>query len=333
MSKFWYAIVRFRIAILGIFAIVVLLTLAVVIVLHIRASESLDTPSRARNEFIHQIQKEGGVRAYAAFVETYRPQGFEIQHNAAHLFGEALYDVEHLGGLAICDQTFNFGCYHGFMSRAIAREGLPVIHKLDGVCKSDTLAPMACQHGIGHGILEFLGHTKLLEALDACKLTNQEDPIAGCTSGVFMEYNVPLVTREDGSIGVESRSLADAHKPFDVCPSMPAQFKQSCYHELPQWWTQVLTTDMGDMGRLCATVEEEQLKNACLMGVSNIIPSQAAYDAQTIISMCNEMPTPKSIDECLVGAAWGLVKNFHLNEAGTQVCKTASAGVRHQCPI
>ncbi len=332
MSSIWRTIARYKFWIAGTSAVLILALGGYFWYAHMHQVQVADTPSRMRNEFIHSISREGATRAYAAFSTTYGPEPFEIQHNAAHLFGEALYDVKRLQGIAACDQNFNFGCYHGFMSRAIAREGLTVVRELDAVCKSDTAAPPACEHGIGHGILEFVGHEKLLAALDACSMTNQHDPVAGCTSGVFMEYNVPLETRESGAVSVHARPLVDAHKPFDICPSMPEQFRRSCYQELPQWWIQVLTTDIGEMGRVCGTEPDESLRTTCYNGIAKIVPSQARYRSSVVISMCDAMPNSTERTRCLVGSSWGLIKNFGLAKEVGEVCMQVPATEQYRCP-
>lgn len=332
MSSTWRTAITRRNIIAGTLFLCALVAVGYVLYLHFLPVHTPDTPSVLRNEFIHSIERLGAPRAYAAFSAAYGPEPFEIQHNAAHLFGEALYDVKRLKGIAACDQTFNFGCYHGFMSRAIAREGLLVVRELDRVCKSDTAAPTACEHGIGHGILEFVGHAKLLPALDACKLTNQQDPVAGCTSGVFMEYNVPLETMEGGAVAVQARPLVDTQKPFDICPDMPDQYRQSCYQELPQWWIQVLTTDIGEMGKICSTAETEVLRIVCYNGITKIVPSQGQYSPSTIITMCSSMPNDTERTRCLVGASWGLVNNVGLVEEAAEVCAQVPAAEQYRCP-
>lgn len=296
------------------------------------SSESTEAQGAEHGAFVALIRAKGGAVAYRSFVDTYATKQLDVQHNAAHIFGQALFEVEGVRGVANCTQEFNFGCYHGFMSRAIALEGLSVVEKLDRVCSSDTMAPLACQHGIGHGIMEFMGHTKLLKALEACALTHQQDPIAGCTSGVFMEYNVPLVVRESGALSVEARPLTDSNNPFDVCLTIPSQYQLSCYHELPQWWGQVFTTDMGVMGRECSLVTEESLRSACFAGIANIIPSQAGYRAQTIVTMCTTMPSKSLQQKCLIEASWGLVKNFNLVQEADEVCRHVPEALQYRCP-
>lgn len=223
----------------------------------------------------------------------------------------------------------------------IARFAQPQLHKraaalvvadLDRVCKSDTTAPAACEHGIGHGILEYVGHQKLIEALEACKQTRQLDPVAGCTSGVFMEYNIPLVVHENGSLSIDARPLADVRTPFDVCPTMPTTFRTSCYHELPQWWQQVFTKDIRVMGATCVQNANSKEAQACLQGIANIIPSQAGYSPDVAQTMCDSMPTTRSREECLVNAAWGFVKNFNMPEAASKLCEGLSDDMQHRCP-
>src|SRR3989338_2641211 len=148
-----------------------------------------------------RIDSIGTARAYGEFKEAYEAQDSKFQHLAAHVMGSLLYEKEGLAGLGICDATFAFGCYHSFFGSAVSKEGIGAIKDFDRICM-EKFGPWGtgCPHGIGHGILEYMGHEKLDEALAACAHTTQKHPLLGCTSGVFMEYNFPvLIGKEEAS--------------------------------------------------------------------------------------------------------------------------------------
>lgn len=291
-------------------------------------SSALDVPA-ARAAFLEDIRREGGIDAYRAFKETYAHSEFDRAHNAAHIFGESLFDVLGIGGVRVCDQNFNFGCYHGFFTKAVGAEGLQVVAELDGACR-EFESPTACQHGIGHGILEYVGHTRLADALEACKKTHQPDPLAGCTSGVFMEYNVPLSVSGDGSFALAARPLENPDEPYAPCPKVSEEFRSSCYHELPQWWAQVYGKDFKKLGDLCA--EAGDYARSCFEGLGNILASFAEYDAQKAIEFCGVITDAGGKTECLLNSSWSVFNEGGDARGASEVCEKLPKEEQAKCP-
>lgn len=274
------------------------------------------------------IRREGPQKAYAAFKVEHAGDEFSVQHNAAHIFGEALYEAVGLKGVGTCDTDFNYGCFHGFLTQAVAKEGLESIKGLDTACAA-TAIPAACQHGVGHGILEYLGHTKLTEALAACKLTNQPDPVAGCTSGVFMEYNVPIVFGEDGTAHTEMRPVADRSKPYDLCPSLPSEYQAVCYYSLPQWWKQVYGDDFVRIGKYCAQAPTAH-RIDCVNGLGSITAPTSGFDADIAIGYC-DIPDADLRARCLVATAGSFRANINDAAGAAKVCAAVPAALQSQC--
>ncbi len=298
-------------------------------------SNSKSTPSSVgglRSEMQQSIKKQGGENAYAVFKDEYAGKTFDEQHNAAHLFGEMLFDVEGLKGLTVCDSDLNFGCYHGYLSKAISKEGLNVISRLDNVCATaEGIAPTACQHGIGHGIVEYMGHAHLSEALLACDKTNQPNPLAGCTSGVFMEYNVPLNVLPNNMLATAPRKLSDRSKPYDVCPTLDQRFQSSCYHELPQWWLQVYSDDFKVLASLCDSAPGDSFQNACFGGVGQIIASSAGYEVEKTKEFCSLMPTEHRRNECLYAGAKAFSFNIGDTKHAEELCNVLPDTMKEHC--
>ncbi len=254
------------------------------------------------------LDTKGLENAYSLFKDFYynRPG---TQHTASHIFGELLYAKGGVQGVAVCDGTFSFGCFHGFFTAGIADVGLLLLASLDETCNGDS----ACQHGIGHGIAEYM-RPDLLGALSACELTNQPDPLAGCTSGVFMEYNVPLVVTGT-NISTEARIL-DEDNPYEPCTTVPNKFRTSCYYELGQWWNQVYNGDYVYMGKLCGDVEDTVFRELCFKGIGKFTPNSSEYDVALTISRCEKMSTKKGILYCKYAASWAFqTKENHARKA------------------
>lgn len=272
--------------------------------------------------FENSLRESGLDDAYVEMKESFVKKTPDEQHNAAHLFGESLYVVGGIEGIRTCDTDFNFGCYHGFFTQAVSGEGLSSISALDAVCQSSE-RPSACQHGIGHGIMEYLGHSNLSDALQACSFTYQPDPIAGCVSGVFMDYNIRL-TIEGDAFSVAARPLEDPDSPYTPCTEVNDEFKRSCYHELPQWWYQVYAGDMRHIGVLCERIEEKVYRNSCFSGAGNIVGSVADYNVSRVLEICAQMPKV-AVSSCIMYAAWSFSDNIGAQEDAKRLCENAGS--------
>jgi hypothetical protein len=239
-----------------------------------------------------RIQAEGGKGAYGEFTRYAHVFTSEVQHQEAHIFGDALFDVEGLSGLSACDSRFSFGCFHAFIGRAIATLGLSVVRELDANCFR-TLGPglgISCQHGIGHGVLAGVGYddAALRKALSVCKALPSDDPVGGCYGGVFMEYNMRTM--------IEGGARADAaHDLQYPCDAVDVEFRQTCYFYQPQWWLnlQHVTTgkdhvDFAAAGTLCDAAPTEPLIRSCYEGLGVMAPSEVDFEPAQSARLCEQ---------------------------------------------
>ena len=251
-----------------------------------------------------RIDSIGTARAYGEFKEAYEAQDSKFQHLAAHVMGSLLYEKEGLAGLGICDATFAFGCYHSFFGSAVSKEGIGAIKDFDRICM-EKFGPWGtgCPHGIGHGILEYMGHEKLDEALAACIHTTQKHPLLGCTSGVFMEYNFPvLIGKEEASSQVRKWN---PDSPLSPCTSVEEKYRSSCFFELAQWWELVLFQDYAKMGKFCQAISSKDEQEACFLGIGHALAPTTLYNVQDATRRCILMPNSEAKILCLAGTSWG----------------------------
>ncbi len=137
-----------------------------------------------------RIAAVGGTKAYDELAYLARDLITTKQHSEGHIFGKALYLVEGLAGVAVCDTRFMYSCFHSFMTQAILSEGVTAAQILHEACRASLgYRSENCEHGVGHGIqsmhaYDFAG---LKKSLDVCgALTPPSHPVAGCAGGVFM---------------------------------------------------------------------------------------------------------------------------------------------------
>jgi len=275
---------------------------------HAYGSSLADARSQSGNEpaqneqseqWAERIQDVGGKAAYVELSNSISGLSPQLQHVAAHAFGEALYDVEGTKGLAVCDSNYSFGCYHEFLGRAIAALGLSSVNDLNQGCV-DALGSgaLSCQHGIGHGILAFLGYSDkaLLEGLARCKALPYNDPIGGCYGGLFMEYNLETMLNTEGRI---RPMTSDPQAP---CDTLAQEFRRACYYWQPQWWDQS-SKSMPDsfansviifkkMGEWCMSAGENI--RDCFEGIGNITAPNANFEPTQAIKLCEAISDSKT---------------------------------------
>lgn len=249
-----------------------------------------------------RIRDIGGKQAYAEFARDVDALSPAKQHESAHAFGAALFAVEDTSGLPVCDARFSYGCFHEFLGRAIAAHGLATVKSLNQGCVDSLVeSPLSCQHGIGHGIIAFLGYddTALRKSLDECRALPYNDPIGGCYGGVFMEYNMQTM------LGTEAR-IRQPSKPADMyepCASLPEAYKVSCVFWQPQWWHsgvfQGEATDevFAKLGENCRGMiaSDKDLLRTCFEGIGNIVPPAAQFDGKRAAELC-DATSPRAIE-------------------------------------
>lgn len=288
----------------------------------------------ARSYWADHIDAFGPERAYQELKTIYAAETFGAQHRAAHLFGELLYEKTGVAGFATCDESFSFGCFHSFLTAAVAREGIGIVNKLDAACveKFGTLGT-GCQHGIGHGILEYLGHASenLVRALDACAQTTQIRKLLGCSSGVFMEYNFPTVIAQ-GEASAKTRTFQPDNPSTPCNTVVPKQFRESCYYELAAWW-QRATDDIGRLGQWCYAVAAAADREACFLGIGNSVTFSENYRLADTLARCAQMPDAEGILLCRAGAAWALFAEPQKRNLAAAPCEVPDAQDQKRCLI
>lgn len=246
------------------------------------------------------VETRGGEHAYGQFKKRHAKTPLGERHVAAHSFGRALYEGGGVEAFTVCDTAFEYGCYHGFVTAAIAQGGEPRVRELDRVCVQ-TFGEMGggCLHGIGHGVVEYVGYERLSEALLMCdRATTQVAPLLGCTSGAFMEYFSPLVESQDGLLISTSRPI-DPDDPLAPCPTLSPEFQTSCYYELGQR----LLQGGGTYPNRCADVQGDN-RAYCFMGIGEH-GTGVEISFEKGVKTCAAF-TGADFVSCRAGVAWSL---------------------------
>ncbi len=229
-----------------------------------------------------------------------------IKHLNGHLFGGALYDVAGLPGFSACGMELNGGCLHEFVARAIQDSGLPIIGTLSEDCigRFGLMGATACQHGIGHGLVGYLGYTDaaLEDSLEACATLTAANPVRGCYGGAFMEFTTRTMAE---NVLLEFSTAA----PFSHCAKVSDAFRPACYFWTPTWALESLFGATRDretyaaVGALCAKAPEAYA-SSCYGGLGYFAPPSAGFDREKTEALCDSVssaPEPRA-------ACWEVAK-------------------------
>ena len=248
----------------------------------------------------HAITRLGAESVQSQIFDLYADAPYGEQHMAFHYLGEVLYEVEGSGALPSCEDWYGFGCYHGFLLGAISAEGYEVVPSLDAACFNEhghTMETETCQHGIGHGLLEFSGRDPL-EAVAACDLVDDVYNKLGCASGVFMEYFAP--TKYDVRSRVVLVPEFNEDDPLDVCDELSGIRQATCLFEIHSWWADYIHLSPATIESLCNSVENEEAREFCLIGYGNF---KGPFVAKAL-PFCDEFIDPESNALCRAGVLW-----------------------------
>lgn len=289
----------------------------------IQGSNNLTVERKKWNKL---IDLSGPKEAFKILKGEFKDQ-FNSAHEAAHRFGEVLYQKDGLDAITICDETFDYACYHGVIFSAIQDKGVAIIRKLDQACL-ERFGPdkPGCQHGIGHGILEYLGFDKLVEALNLCSQLSWQARLFGCQGGVMMQYNFPVSLRKDYT---GQRRVTDDN-PYFPCQTLPPRFSEVCFLELTRLWYKTYNRDFAKMGLLCQKILKKEGQESCFWGIGLNAGVNTGFNILKNQQICTLMPDTQSEILCRAGSFLGYVHTRH-KAAKEDFCQDLSASIAKTC--
>lgn len=264
--------------------------------------------------------------AYKTFFDENSKNGLNGQHLAAHIFGELLYEKYGNEGIAICDGSFSYGCYHGLAAQSISENGVEAAVELDEKCVNirGEKKAFSCKHGIGHGLMDYYGHRedKLVEALRHCDTKYKEvgdDRFFGCYTGVIMEFNHPATVNDTVAKAVDRPlSLDNMNYP---CTIIPKEYQGPCYHQMPQLWERYFNRDYKKVGEFCSKVKDYDNMIACYRGIGNIVGQYSGFEPKLSMKNCNSLDTLVGRTNCKIEVSWLLLSYAHSLSIAQDFCK------------
>lgn len=173
----------------------------------------------AEAELLRVSDAEGSEAAWQFLKHSLMPDGSLMSsandpHELAHVLGKDIYRRLGEDGIEVCDESFTYGCYHGFVRAFFETESETPAFAL--VCKK---APNygGCLHGFGHALGSIEGD--LTVALGTCDRLFEAFTF-GCWEGVFMEF-------------VKTYSPSAGSDLWQVCDSVDDTYREQCAKSLP----------------------------------------------------------------------------------------------------
>lgn len=301
------------------------------------------------HRFEQEIHTFGDNRAYNRLADAVANLSADDQHEYGHLFGDALYEVEGLKGIAVCDTRFSYGCFHQILSNALRGYGTSAMPMLDQKCK-DVLkdAYLSCQHGLGHGVMVSVGLNKkgydevhLKQALAECQKLPDDHPLGGCDGGVYMEYNL----RTTANVELNQNSIRHMDKGdfYSPCDHLKPSQQPTCYFWMPQWWASAgairyaINQNISDdklyqrTGTLCNQLSKESIRS-CFEGIGYAAISTAKLDPQKTLSLCGAATSDKHNNLYCRSFAASMLKSVTRNSAtATSMCEGLDSSSKSFC--
>jgi len=275
-----------------------------------------------------RVQAVGGAAAYLEFSRFASDYLADAQHQLAHAFGGALYAVEGRRGVSVCDAQFSYGCFHVVLGKAINEYGLSEVNALDAICRNSLFkGPEACEHGIGHGVVTYVGYTEdaLVRSLAACDSLTESNAGEGCYSGVFMEYNVRTML----GVSATPRPLVEDNF-FAPCDTLASRYRSTCAFWQPQWWMYGVyasktkhTPDEAfyrELGALCDRIGDHAAVRSCYEGIGYITPTNVGFSPTIASLLCRASSVSKLNQLYCVSYAAYVIGSDQSRAQGRQVC-------------
>jgi hypothetical protein len=221
-------------------------------------------------------------------------------HDLAHLLGANIWQKEGSLGMSICDESFAFGCYHGFAEEAL-KDNLDKLPALAKSCESvGTIrsGPWAsCIHGLGHGVASYFRTTDLNGSLKACDVLSVGNNY--CHDGVFMEFT----TNAPAAFYKSHLSL----DPLYPCTDLLPQYQSTCGRNQPYVMTKYLGNTIPQNAVICDKSENTDIKKSCFNTLGLMTTQSSGGDVEKIETVCRQIKNQEAQAQCITSAAIELI--------------------------
>ncbi len=198
--------------------------------------------------FFKKLSKDKGAEyAFNALRVAKLPSDTDL-HLLGHVVGDELYKQKGLEGIAVCTNDFRNACSHSIVVGLLLEKGESALPTITQACRQAPGGPGAytmCYHGLGHGILAYVGYN-VDYAIALCGKTGTQGEAPQCIGGAMMEiisgggHNRELWTKE-------RLVYLKKDNPLSVCQqkNMPPDGRIFCLIYITPYLWEAAGADMG----------------------------------------------------------------------------------------
>ena len=249
-------------------------------------------------------------------------------HDMAHLVGQLLFQKYGLDGLATCDPSFAFGCYHGLIEVAFADDD-EVEYEKDLIvaqtgCQNlgDDKSPSywSCIHGIGHGVATYRDFN-LNQSLADCTLLS-DTVETYCNDGVFMEFSIDAPA-----------NVYRSDDPLYPCNAVAKIYERPCARSQIVVMKSRMRLGVREIAAVCEKSNSADITYHCIEALGFSAADNNSNDVSQIMSTCHQIDNKKMSTQCLVAAAGELVfqNTARWRESTQKICLSLSPADRTLC--
>jgi len=266
---------------------------------------------------------QGGQKAWETVSKSFETEAGSSGnvHDLAHLAGSLIFESDGLDGISMCTASFAFGCYHGLLDSAFAKN-LDNLDQAEKACLSVGAAnsgPNAsCVHGIGHGIASFYNGVDLKSSLSSCKKLNQGQTF--CYDGVLMEF-----------VRSAPSNFYKADDPLYPCSELEKEHVSACGRNQPRVMMDRFKFNIDQVIKICQTSSSSDLKQACFDSIGFI--AAESNDSESIVKTCKSIGSPFYVASCTKSASGELIfQNAPgWQEKSKEICNSLSGNYKNEC--
>ncbi len=184
--------------------------------------------------FRELAEDKGAVYAFEVLKRATLPPDTD-PHLIGHVIGDILYKQQGVDGIALCTDDFRNACSHSVVIDILSDNGessLPLIAQTCRKAPGGAGAYTMCYHGLGHGVLAYVGYD-LEAAVRMCEKTGtaeyRQREYEECVGGSIMEMiagvHDPLAWQQ------QFDTYFRANDPLYPCDAtfMPDEVRDMCY--------------------------------------------------------------------------------------------------------
>ena len=238
-------------------------------------------------------QKEGVSAAYQYLKAGWDKKPLQA-HDLAHLIGHLAYEQLHVGGIALCDTDFAFGCYHGFFEAMLKDQGESGIEVARHACiaLSGEVSIQACLHGMGHGIMA--SKDSIPDSLARCSSFPSDERFS-CFDGVFMEYNMGIMNEQQATV---TPTLSD---PWNFCETILSEAQPACIRNQTTYLLATHVIPQTSTIHACAALSGDE-KKMCVNSIGAFAGDRRNESADDIKNFCGTLTDNGDYSYCVYSA-------------------------------